>query len=129
LCLYIAGSIPATAQLIINKNRKMFFMKQKRIYITGKITGSLVDEYERNFGIASLDLMFRGYEPTDPVELYFDTNSDDSHSSVERCLLKLASCDGIYLLRNWKESNRARIEKIVADIIKSYNPDFIIIEQ
>jgi hypothetical protein len=104
-------------------------MRQKRIYITGKITGLLPDEYERNFDLASLDLMFRGYEPTNPVELYFDTNSDDGYSSIERCLLKLATCDGVYFLRNWKESNRARIEKIVADIIKNYNPDFIIIEQ
>jgi hypothetical protein len=117
--------------IILEKNYKKNIkqMKQKKIYIAGKISGLPEEMYKEKFGVASLNLQLEGYLPQNPVEICSDIESDDWSDYIEYCLEVLSACDGIYLLNDWQESRSARIEKKVAEIIKSYNPDFEIMEE
>ena len=103
--------------------------KQKKIYIAGKIFDLPEEEYTEKFRLASLLLMFSGYEPVNPVDFCSDINSNIWLDYMERCLEILPKCDGIYLLYDWKHSTGARLEKRVAEIIKEFRPDFEILEQ
>ena len=103
--------------------------KQKRIYIAGRISDLHKSEYIEKFGLAKLLLMFRGYEPVNPIDFCADIRSNIWIDYMERCLEVLPKCDGIYLLNDWHYSVGATIEKMVAEIIKKYDNNFEIIYQ
>ena len=73
--------------------------------------------------------MFRDFDTISPIIFCRNIKSSDGCDYMEHCLGVLANCDGIFLLKNWRDSTGARIEKKVADIIKSFNTDFLIMEQ
>ena len=105
-------------------------MKYKqKIYIAGKISDLPVSEYTEKFRLASLLLLFCGYEPVNPLDFCSDIISGRWLDYMERCLDMLPQCDGIYLLRDWKYSSGAIIEQRVAEIIQALNPDFEILYQ
>lgn len=80
-----------------------------RIYISGKMTGLDKKEYMGKFNAAEKRLRGEGHEVINPVTV--DAYGLDYEKSMAIDLILLESCDGIYMLDNWKESKGARIER------------------
>ena len=77
------------------------------LYISGKITGD--KNYKRKFKRAKSRLLKRGYDvvsPTDIGEYSFLTYEQFLH--IDFALIDV--CDGIYMLKDWQDSNGARLE-------------------
>ena len=80
----------------------------KRIYIAGKITGLIREEFLENFSRAEVEIRASGNIPINPSRLYVYGLSYEDYIKIDRILLR--SCDEIYMLRNWKDSPGARDE-------------------
>ena len=84
---------------------------QKKIYISGKITGlSIVqDESLFNNGETQLKEMYPGCEIVNPMKINHD--HDKSWENYMRADLKeMLNCDSIYMLNNWQQSQGAIVE-------------------
>ena len=97
----------------------------KKIYIAGKISGLSVEDYTNNFAKAERYLFGKGYEPVNPLD--FTTENMSWNECIKICLEVLERCDGIYLMRNWKDSKGARLEYKKAIAMQKINKDFEII--
>ncbi len=85
-----------------------------KVYISGKITGLPVDEYERKFQEAEDLLISVGLDPVNPVKNGLDQGSEwESH--MVRDIEMLFGCEAIYMLDNWVRSKGARIEHKIAE--------------
>lgn len=83
-----------------------------RIYIAGKITGLDTESVNEKFNTAKLIIKSLGYEPVSPLD-----NGCASECWCEQmmsCLPMLMSCDGVYFLSDWKDSDGAKIERTFA---------------
>lgn len=81
-----------------------------KIYVSGPMTGK-PDFNWPAFATASSLVISHGHDPVLPVpyvegKKYEDYLRDD--------LALLLTCDGIYMLEGWRESNGARLEHMIA---------------
>ena len=96
--------------------------KPLRIYISGKISG-IEEEAFANFERAEKHLLELGYVPVNPMKLTH--NHDKSWNSFMReDISAMMTCDGIYLLNNFKHSRGAILEHLNAVYL-----DFIILHE
>ena len=102
--------------------------KPKHIYIAGKISGLSEEVYTSNFSLACWMLEIGGYVPVNPVEICKDIKDGKWEDYMDRCLSVLLKCDGIYLLKDWKDSIGATLEKEVANALEKVK-DFVIMYQ
>lgn len=88
-------------------------MIQRKIYISGGISGYPLEERRAVFARAEEELRGRGYDPVNPFNngVSLDAPYGDHMRADLRMLL---GCDGIYLLRGWMSSRGARLEHDVA---------------
>lgn len=84
-----------------------------KVYISGQITGLPFDEAERNFNEAQQRLEEEGFTVVNPLNngLTVDHKWIDHMKADIKLLLE---CDTIYLLKNWKQSAGATIERNLA---------------
>lgn len=81
----------------------------KKIYVSGGITGRDFQEALKHFADASQMLREQGYEVVNPMEL--EHNHDQSWENFMRVDLKaMLDCDSIYMLSGWGRSRGAMIE-------------------
>jgi len=85
-----------------------------KIYISGKITGLPVGEYERKFSEAEDLLISVGLDPVNPVKNGLGLESKWEDHMV-RDIEMLFGCEAIYMLDNWVRSKGARIEHKIAE--------------
>lgn len=85
-------------------------MKNK-IFISGKITGEHIYECTGKFLKAEIEVIRLGFDkPINPLEIdgiHFGISHD---KAMELCLNKLKTCTHIYMLKDWEESEGAKIE-------------------
>ena len=88
-------------------------MIQRKIYISGGISGHPLEERRAVFARAEDALRGRGYAPVNPFNngVSLDAPYGDHMRADLRMLL---DCDGIYLLRGWESSRGACLEHAVA---------------
>lgn len=102
-----------------------------KIYISGKITDNpnARNEFEKQEAVLIMD----GHFPVNPFNLNHD--HDMTWESFMREDIKaLLDCEAIYMLKNWKKSKGAKIEKELAEmlgmrVIYETNPDFNSVNQ
>ena len=82
-----------------------------KMYISGPITGD--PDFMEKFAEAEKHLKARGFEVVNPTTLPHDHRRTWSAFMVD-CLKALLDCDGVYMLKGWKDSRGARVEKRVA---------------
>lgn len=80
----------------------------RRIYIAGKITSLIREEFLENFSRAEMEIRASGHIPINPSRLHVYDLPYEDYIKIDRILLR--SCDEIYMLRNWKGSPGARDE-------------------
>lgn len=89
------------------------------VYISGGMTG--VKDYEKHFNDAELFLKSNGFRCINPLNISAD---------VERCVMNpgygdymkedisnLLSCSAIYMLKGWRRSKGAKLERKIAKTI------------
>lgn len=86
-------------------------MSQK-IYIAGKVTGQPRANTEVNFARGFRLLLAKGYEPITPLDHVSHLAS--SAEAMKTLVPLLLDCDGILLLNDWKFSEGAKIEEMIA---------------
>lgn len=108
----IGSVVTEPGEVIIPAQNPITPVKMK-IYIAGKITGIPFSEAKNNFDSAKELIEKWGFEAVSPLDY-----GDENKSWVDNMLILLPilnTCDGIYLLDNWDESDGARIEKKFAE--------------
>ena len=88
--------------------------KNKRVYISGAITGLPIEEVKNNFKKASEYIVKLGFEPVNPFDIYLGKSATwKEYMLVD--IPMLLTCDEIYMLSNWKQSKGATIEFLLAE--------------
>lgn len=80
------------------------------IYISGPITGTA--DYFRRFMQVESDLLKQGYVPVNPVR-----NAPEGMTwkyYMQTDIVKLMCCDSIYMLKGWRRSKGAWLERYIA---------------
>lgn len=89
-------------------------MIQRKIYISGGISGYPLEERRAVFARAEEELRSRGYAPVNPFNNGVSLGAPyGDHMRTDLCML--LDCDGIYMLRGWESSRGACLERAVAE--------------
>ncbi len=86
-------------------------MKNKDIYLSGKISGLDFDEAFKLFEEAEQEVRLLGLNPINPMKLNHN-HGKTWIDYMEVDLRALKHCVGIYMLDNYQDSDGARIEYI-----------------
>ena len=81
-----------------------------KIYIAGKVRG--LKNYREVFKAAEKKLQAKGHITLNPAELPEGMNAEDY---MRICIPMLEVADAIYLLKNWRDSQGAKVEKAYAE--------------
>jgi hypothetical protein len=90
-------------------------MKYK-IYIAGKVTGVPIEVSTELFKNTCEYLRNKGNLVINPMELIKDPKTE-WNSAMKICIRELLQCDALLLLDNWKESEGAKLEHQLAQIL------------
>ena len=105
------------AESIKKKKYTFSFDRKPKVYISGKVTGLPEKEYKNNFNSAELWLTGLGYDVVNPVS-YDEIPNGTWEQYMRRDIKLLCSCDYIYLLDGWQDSEGAILEKLIAGKLK-----------
>ena len=83
-------------------------MKQKKVYISGKMSDMEESEYKCLFNEAEARLLAEGYEVINPANIEYIPEEYGNQLLI--ALGELNKCDAIYFMENWIHSNGARCE-------------------
>lgn len=78
-----------------------------KVYISGQISG--VKGYQKNFAVASQEIIMRGHIPVNPANVVHEGWSYKEY--IDYDLILLSMCDAIYMLDGWQKSKGARLER------------------
>jgi len=81
----------------------------KKCYIAGKISDLEVSDYTTNFNVAKLEVKELGYEPISPLDLPH-AHDKSWNNYMKEDLIAMLQCECVYVLRNWRHSDGAKIE-------------------
>lgn len=87
----------------------------KKVYISGKVTGS--DDYVERFARAEKILKERGYDPINPVAVNAALPPDTpwlEYMRTSLAMLMREDCKAIYMLDGWEYSTGASVEWRIA---------------
>lgn len=76
------------------------------IYISGPMAG--IEGYEKNFKAAEEKMKEAGHEVVNPAEI--DVEGMDREEILKKDICLLWECDGIYMLKGWRQSRGANRE-------------------
>jgi len=82
------------------------------IYISGKVTGLNYYKTYKKFKAAERILRNEGFATVNPMRHV--PHGTEWSKTMRICITELLKCDNIYMLKDWKDSNGARIELGIA---------------
>lgn len=88
-----------------------------KIYISGQISNM---DYSEAFGLfecAEAVLKLAGHEPVNPMKSEGEVPGKRWCEYIAEDILILDYCDGIYMLANWRNSNGAKVEHHLCEIL------------
>lgn len=85
-----------------------------KIYLSGKVSDLPPEKVRANFAQAADQIRAFGHEPISPLDSGIDYY-DKWEKHIAADIAMLLNCDAIYLLKDWKDSKGARIEKAIAN--------------
>ena len=86
-----------------------------KIYISGKISGLLIDDVEIMFARYEKEIVARGHEAVNPLKIEHPNN--DWLDYMRADIKALMDCDAVFAMPNYKRSMGAMIEvKLARDL-------------
>lgn len=94
-------------------------MKKKLIYISGQITGLEIEEAKKKFKDAE-DFIKKEMEgeSLNPFDICEQSDEKTWLDYMRADIKALVDCDSILMLDNWKESEGAKLELVIAQGLK-----------
>ena len=92
-----------------------------RVYISGKISGTNIEDARDDFELAEIQLQKMGHDVINPFKIKHPEN-DFWEGYMKRDIIELMKCDAIYPLKGWQNSRGAKIE---VQLAKELNFHFI----
>lgn len=89
----------------------------KKVYISGAISQYSKEEVEEKFNMAEKVLSAAGYHVVNPIKLKHE-HDGSWQSFMKEDIKALMECDIIWMLRCWKNSEGAKIERRLAMELK-----------
>lgn len=89
----------------------------KKCYISGKISG-IEHQAPELFANAEKEVVLLGFQPVNPMTINHSGHDQSWEGFMKEDIKALMDCDAIYLLRNFRTSKGANIEKILAEELK-----------
>jgi hypothetical protein len=86
------------------------------IYICGPMSG-LSDLNFPAFDKARDKLTAEGHRVVSPADLERERDSFSYEEALQDDFRHLIECDAIYILRGWRQSRGARVEKAIAEVL------------
>lgn len=91
-------------------------MKNKDCYISGPITNN--PDYISDFSKAEYEIYDLGLRPVNPTRLVPFNKNWQWEDYMREDIKLLLNCSYIYMLKGWKDSRGAKLEKNLADQLK-----------
>lgn len=85
--------------------------RYKKIYISGPITKD--PDYKKHFEYAECVLSMAGLIPVNPARNHLEGNPTWKDFMIVD-IKQLVECDGVYMLKGWRKSKGARLERLIA---------------
>lgn len=98
-------------------------MKQKKIYISGPISGRPIAEAMSKFDDVAESIMETGNIPVNPMDMSGWALSWKTYIQIAQMILFSGEIDMVYMLDGWEESHGACMERHyakIAGILVSY---------
>lgn len=99
---------------------RSIFYKKTKIFISGKVSGCDFEETKMKFRLSSVDVIIYGIhnhleieKMINPVELGL-TFSNSWLKCMAVTIWHLLPCSHIYMLKDWKESKGANVERWIS---------------
>ena len=87
-----------------------------KIYLSGGITK--VPNFRHVFKMAEIELKNWGWEVFNPCEFTIKISNPSWYDYMKHDIQYLCKCDSIYMLKGWWKSKGARIEWLLAKVLK-----------
>ncbi len=88
-------------------------MESEKVYISGKLTGIPQEARQSLIGCARLRLEAEGYTVVEPTAT--EPNNEEQRKAD---ILRLLGCNAIFMLSNWELSEKATLERDIAEGLK-----------
>jgi len=102
----------------------------KRVYVSGPISGLTVAEYVEQFAVGCAEVVAMGHTPINPLDIpnppdcgcpeAYHEDGRESHTwacCLIKDLLVVLTCQGLYMLRGWRDSPGAVLEHHVGSSV------------
>lgn len=99
---------PTSASIPPERNGTTMINDKARVYISGPMAGIDPNEVQIRFSAAEHLLQSMGYETVNPTDISHLPFDYDEFMEID--LKMLSYCDGIYMLKGWKDSFGAQME-------------------
>ena len=86
---------------------------QKKIYISGKISGLPIDEAKAKFAAHAIRVAQTGHIAVNPFDIAPENGMPWEHY-MKKDIAAMVECDEVHLLPCWQESKGAVIERDIA---------------
>ena len=84
-----------------------------KIYIAGKISGLLKEEYLPKFEKAEQELRAAGWDPVNPCKFGIPDHAT-TEQALPVCIKEMENCQAVYMLTCWRDSLGAIVEHSTA---------------
>ncbi|MBR4589850.1 MAG: DUF4406 domain-containing protein [Bacteroidaceae bacterium] len=86
----------------------------KKIYIAGKVTGLTIEEYQKNFRLATkfVEQQFNTKKVINPILLGGIQYTWEENMKL--CIKELMDCDTVVFIPGWESSEGAKLENYIA---------------
>lgn len=88
-----------------------------KIYIAGKISGLPYDEVRERFNNKKKELLKEWAEVSNPIEISPYIEGKRWSEYMRDCIREITTCDAVYFMNGWEDSNGARAELEVARVL------------
>ena len=94
-------------------NAQLSTLEGQKVYIAGKVSGEPIAQCTMKFGTAQKQIEALGLQAVNPLEVVGDWNAS-WETAMKMCLKALMDCHAVVVLDDWRDSEGANLELVLA---------------